>query len=278
MILATKVLVEKAIENKLALGAFNAVNLETTRAIANAAHEKEASLIIQFSQKAVQYAGVKELIALAQILGEKSIGKISLHLDHGTEIDLVKEAVNSGFSSVMFDGSKIPFEQNVRLTKEIVDLAHPHGILVEGELGRIKGVEDQIINAEENLTDPDQAEEFVHLTGVDLLAVAFGNAHGMPTKKENLNFDLLRVIKKKTKIPLVAHGSSSTPGKDLKKMIESGVIKINFDTDLRWAFTHRIRDYLTEYPQEIDPRQYLSAAEKAMGKVVEDKIMMLGVF
>ncbi len=301
-LVGTKELFKKAYDGKYAIGAFNVNNMEIVQGIVEGATEERAPLILQVSAGARKYARHEYLIHLVQAALETTDLPVALHLDHGDDFEICKSCVDGGFSSVMIDGSKHPFEENVALTKKVVDYAHDKGVVVEAELGRLAGVEDDVSVEEKDaiFTDPDQAVEFVERTGVDSLAIAIGTSHGAYKFKSTpkLDFARLEVISNKLPgYPLVLHGASSVPD-DLVKICNDygakipgakgvpevmltqasklGVCKINIDTDLRLALTGSIRKIFVESPDKFDPRQYLGPAREAIKQVVKRKIQFLG--
>ncbi len=303
-LVATNDLFKKALEGKYAIGAYNVNNMELLQAIVEAGEEMRAPLILQVSAGARKYANQEYLIKLVEAALNTSTIPIALHLDHGEDFEICKACIDGGFSSVMIDGSKHPFEENVRLTKEVVDYAHQKGISVEAELGKLAGVEDNISVSEKDAiyTNPQEAKEFIERTGCDSLAVAIGTSHGAYKFKgePKLDFERLKEIQEAvgTDYPLVLHGSSSVP-KDLVEicnqygaeiptdaqgvpeyMFETargmGVAKINIDTDLRLALTGAIRKHFAQNPADFDPRKYLGPARDAVKELVKHKIKVLG--
>lgn len=273
-----KLLLEKAMAEGYAVGAFNTNNLEITKAIVAAARELESPLILATSEGAINYAGINNLRAIAEIAAEESGLPLSLHLDHGTSLEIVMRCIRHGWSSVMYDGSKLPFEENIANTRQVVELAHLVGVSVEGELGRLVGVEDNISVTEREaaMTNPDQAQEFVKRTGVDALAVAIGNAHGFYKGEPQLDFIRLEQIRARVEVPLVLHGASGIPDEGIRRAVKIGVDKINIDTEVRAAFQKAVASFLAENPQVIDPRKILGPAIKAMSEVVKSKIELFG--
>ena len=306
-LVSSKELFKKAYDGKYALGAFNVNNMEIIQGIFEAAIEEKSPLIIQVSAGARKYARHEYLIHLisASIEMAEASGVdilIVLHLDHGADFDICKKCIDGGFTSVMIDASSHPFEENIRITKEVVDYAHSKGVVVEAELGKLAGVEDEVnVSAEDaTYTDPDQAKEFVAKTGCDSLAVAIGTSHGAYKFKgePKLAFDRLAEIQALLpNFPLVLHGASSVP-KDLtdicnkygakipgsrgvpEEMIgqasKTGVCKINIDTDLRLALTGQIRKVFVESPEAFDPRKYLAPGREAIKQVVQRKMRIMG--
>jgi fructose-bisphosphate aldolase class II len=289
---------KKAYEGQYAVGAFNVNNMEIIQGIVDAAKEEQAPLILQVSAGARKYAKHIYLIKLVEAALEDSGLPICLHLDHGEDFEICKSCIDGGFTSVMVDGSKLPFEENIALTKKVVEYAHERGVVVEAELGRLAGIEDTInVSAKDaTYTDPDQAVEFVERTGVDSLAIAIGTSHGAYKFKGdcNLDFDRLTTISKLLpNFPLVLHGASTVlpefvdkcnsyggqikgaqgvPEDMLLKAGKLGVCKINIDTDLRLAMTASIREHLSKNPSDFDPRQYLKPAREAIKGMVKHKI------
>ncbi|MDU2066240.1 MAG: class II fructose-1,6-bisphosphate aldolase [Sporomusaceae bacterium] len=297
-LVTTKEMFAKAYEGQYAVGAFNVNNMEIIQGIVDAAKEEQAPLILQVSAGARKYAKHIYLIKLVEAALEDSQLPIALHLDHGEDFEICKSRIDGGFSSVMIDGSKHPFEENIALTKKVVEYAHAHGVVVEAELGRLAGVEDAVkVNTKDaTYTDPDQAKEFVERTGVDSLAIAIGTSHGAYKFKgePSLDFERLDIISKLLpNFPLVLHGASTVlpefvkkcndfggniPGAQgvpedmLLRASKSGVCKINIDTDLRLAMTASIREHFINNPSDFDPRQYLKPAREAIKQMVKHKM------
>lgn len=300
MLVTNKDLMVPARRKAYAIGAFNVNNLETVLAVSEAAVEEKSPAIVALTPSAIKYGGLPYLAKIVKIAAESSSLPKSLHLDHGEDLDKVSRCITAGFTSVMIDGSHLQFQDNIALTKRVVDLAHPKKVSVEAELGRLAGVEEKTVEEKEAiLTDPDNAEEFVRRTGVDALAVAVGTSHGAYKFKAEpkLDFQRLKIISEKVDIPLVLHGASSVPkwiiekaakyGAQLEgakgipeghiqKAISLGIAKINIDTDLRLAFTATAREVLTNSPKEFDPRKILGPAKDAMKEVVKGKMRLFG--
>ena len=294
----TKEMFKKAYEGHYAVGAFNVNNMEIVQGIVDAAKEEESPLILQVSAGARKYAKHSYLLHLVEAAMEDTGLPIALHLDHGADFDICKACVDGGFTSVMIDGSKYPFEENIELTKRVVDYAHNKGVVVEAELGKLAGVEDAVkVNTKDaTYTDPDQAVEFVERTGVDSLAIAIGTSHGAYKFKGKPDLDFARLEKITNMLPgfpLVLHGASTVipefvaecnkyggklagaqgcPEDMLKKAGTYGVCKINIDTDLRLAMTASIRKYLYEHPEDFDPRSYLGKGREAIKMMVAHKM------
>jgi fructose-bisphosphate aldolase class II len=273
-----KELLEKAVKGNYAVGAFNCNNMEIVQAIIAAAEAENAPVFIQASQGAIKYAGLDYIISLVHTAAKKTFVPVCLHLDHGTDFKQVVQCIAKGFSSVMFDGSKYSLEENIAITKKIVEIAQAAGVSVEAELGRIGGTEDDISVSDRDamLTDPADVQYFVEQTGVDSLAVAIGTAHGQYKAEPKLDFDRLAQIQKLVDIPIVMHGSSGVPDKDVQKAISLGVRKVNIDTNIREAFVKGVKDVLNKNPQEIDPRKILGPAREAMTEIVREKIRVFG--
>jgi len=292
----------KAQRGRYAVGAFNINNLETLQAVMFAAETERSPIILQTSEGAIEYAGMEELAALVHLAARKTKLPVVFHLDHGKNFDLVVAAIKSGFyTSVMFDGSSLPYKENIRKTKTIVKMAHAKKISVEAELGLIAGKEDFVSVAEREaaMTQPLQAMDFVKQTGCDALAVAIGTRHGaFKMKKEsNLDFERLKAIAETTSVPLVLHGASGVPARikaqctkygceiasakgipdtQIKKSISLGICKVNIDTDMRIAFDAGIRKFLKEKPGVIDPREILKPAKDLMTTIARHKMRLFG--
>ncbi|HOL17656.1 MAG TPA: class II fructose-1,6-bisphosphate aldolase [Bacillota bacterium] len=298
-IVTSKEMFEKAYAGGYAIGAFNVNNMEIVQGITEAAKEVNAPLILQVSAGARKYANHTYLMKLIEAAVSETGLPICVHLDHGDTFELCKSCIDGGFTSVMIDGSHLPFEENIRLTRQVVDYAHPRGVVVEGELGRLAGIEDAVNVSEQEaaFTDPAQVEEFVERTGVDSLAIAIGTSHGAFKFKgePRLRFDILEEVQKRLPgFPIVLHGASSVipeyveminryggnmagakgvPEEMLRKAASMAVCKINIDSDLRLAMTATIRKYLAENPSHFDPRQYLGPARNAIKELVKHKII-----
>ncbi len=271
-------LLARAMAGGYAVGAFNTNNLEITLSIVEAAVQERSPFILAVSPGAMKYAGVAYLAAIARVASDSTDVPMSLHLDHGTSLEEVKAALDHGFSSVMIDGSKLPFEENISLTRQAVEMARAAGASTEAELGRLVGVEDQISVSEReaSMTDPAQAAEFVERTGIDALAVSIGNAHGWYKGEPKLDFERLREIRTRVSIPLVLHGASGIPDDMIREACAIGVDKINIDTEVRDAFRQAVARFVSENPEQIDPRKILAPAREAMREVVARKMRLFG--
>lgn len=292
---------KKAYEGGYAIGAFNVNNMEIVQGITEAAKEVNAPLILQVSSGARKYANHTYLMKLVEAAIIETDLPICLHLDHGDTFELCKSCIDGGFTSVMIDGSHHSFEDNIALTKQVVEYAHDHGVVVEGELGRLAGVEDDVnvSDADASYTRPEEVEEFVNRTGVDSLAIAIGTSHGAykfkPGQKPQLRFDILeKVAQRLPNYPIVLHGASSVipkyveminsnggkmpdaigiPEDMLREAAKMAVCKINIDSDLRLAMTGTIRKHFAEHPDHFDPRQYLKPARENIKDLVKNKII-----
>lgn len=298
-LVTTKEMFQKAYDGGYAIGAFNVNNMEIVQAITEAAKEENAPVILQVSAGARKYAKHIYLVKLVEAAIADTNLPIALHLDHGPDFEVCKSCIDGGFSSVMIDGSHHSFEDNIALTKKVVEYAHARGVTVEGELGQLAGIEDDVNVAEHQYTDPAQVEEFVKRTGVDSLAIAIGTSHGAfkfkPGQNPVLRFDILdEVAIRLPNFPIVLHGASSVTPKHveliklyggkmedaigipedmLRKAAKSAVCKINIDSDLRLGMTAAIRRHFAENPTDFDPRQYLSPAREELKQVVKHKIV-----
>jgi len=290
-----------AVKKYYAIGQFNVNNLEFVQAALEAAEEMKSPMIIAASLSAIKYAGMNYLCSIVKTGAEAVSAPVALHLDHGQTFDDAKRCIEAGFTSVMIDGSHFPFEENIRVTREVTDYAAPLGIQVEAELGRLGGIEDDISVDERDarMTDPDEAIEFVEKSKCDSLAVAIGTSHGAYKFKGDvvLAFDRIEKIKQRLNMPLVMHGSSGVlqdmvekcnkfggdikgakgvDDESIKKAISLGINKVNIDTDLRLAWTATVREMLADKPENFDPRKYLGPAREAVKQVIKHKMEVLG--
>ncbi|WP_069650546.1 class II fructose-1,6-bisphosphate aldolase [Caloranaerobacter ferrireducens] len=278
MLVSGKEILLDAHKKGYAVGAFNVNNMEIVQAIIEAAKETNSPVILQASQGGLKYAGVEYIAAMAKVAAETAKVPVAIHLDHGTDFVQIMKCIRNGFTSVMIDGSKYPLEENIAITKKVVEIAHAVGVSVEAELGKIGGTEDDITVDERDatFTDPDEAERFVKETGVDYLAIAIGTAHGPYKGEPKLDFDRLKVIKERLNMPLVLHGSSGVPEESIRKAVSLGVNKINIDTDIRMAFNRGVREFVNNNPDVYDPRKILGPAREEMKKVIIEKMIMFG--
>ncbi len=271
-------MINKARENKVAIAAFNVHNLETIQAVVEAAAEERAPVIIQTTPGTLKHAGISYVAACVKAASELYDIPIALHLDHCPSYSTIVKCIQSGYTSVMIDGSHLPYEKNVTLVSKVVEMAHYAGVAVEGELGRIGGTEDDmtIDEREAALTVPEEALSFVEATGVDILAVAIGTAHGEYKGEPKLDFKRLMSIKELVDVPLVLHGASGIPDESIRKAIANGICKINIATELKVAMAHAIQEIFQRNPKENDPRKYMGAAKVAVKEVVRQKIRLCG--
>lgn len=300
-LVTSKEMFQKAYEGGYAIGAFNVNNMEIIQGITEAAKEVNAPLILQVSAGARKYAKHTYLMKLVEAAIADTGLPICLHLDHGEDFEICKSCIDGGFTSVMIDGSKHSFEKNIEVTRQVVEYAHAHGVVVEGELGRLAGVEDDVnvSAADSSYTDPNQVEEFVKATGVDSLAIAIGTSHGAfkfkPGQKPQLRFDILEEVSKRLPgFPIVLHGASSVipeyvqainanggnladaigiPEEMLRQAARMAVCKINIDSDLRLAMTAGVRQHMMQNPDHFDPRQYLKPGRDNIHTLVKNKII-----
>ena len=296
-LIGPKKMFEAAYAGQFAIGAFNVNNMEIIQGIMRAASEEKSPLILQVSAGARKYAGQTYIMKLVEAaLTEDPSIPVCVHLDHGPSFEMCRDCIDGGFTSVMIDGSSLPFEENIALTKKVVEHAHPRGVWVEAELGRLAGIEEHVVSEGHSFTDPDEAVEFVEKTGCDSLAVAIGTSHGAYKFKGEAKLDFPRlktICEKLPNYPLVLHGASSVPQEFvelcnkyggnvggakgvpedmLREAARMGVCKINVDTDIRLALTASIRQFMVEHPEAFDPRQYLKPAREAVYKMVARKI------
>ena len=278
MLVTGKQILEHADQNGYAVGAFNVNNMEIIQAIAEAAGDLKAPVILQASQGAIKYAGVEYITSLVKTTAELVDVPMTLHLDHGTDFEEIMKCIRNGFTSVMIDASKHELEENIRLTKEIVRIAHSVGVSVEAELGKIGGTEDQIVvsEAEATYTDPEEARIFVEETGVDSLAIAVGTAHGVYKGEPKVDIERIKEIDRVVSVPLVLHGSSGVPYDTLENAVKAGIRKINIDTDIRASFAGAVKEFVESNPEEIDPRKILKPARARMADTVKEKIKVFG--
>lgn len=278
MLVTGREILQDAHKNNYAVGAFNVNNMEIVQAIIEAAEETNSPVILQASQGGLKYAGVEYIAELGKLAARKVKVPVALHLDHGTDFDQVMLCIRHGFSSVMIDGSRFDLEDNIGITKKVIEVAHAVGVSVEAELGKIGGTEDHITVDERDatFTDPKEAKIFVDETKVDFLAIAVGTAHGVYKGEPKLDYDRIKAIKELVNIPLVLHGSSGVPNEAIEKAVTLGINKINIDTDLRMAFANAIKDFIKENPDNIDPRKILTPAKEAMKETIKQKMHLFG--
>lgn len=277
MLASPKDLLKKAQKGKYALGAFNTCTIAQTRAIFDAAEKMKAPVIIQTSEGESKYGKIKPLLALLRQFAEQASVPVVIQQDHCRDFKMAKTCIQSGYQALLFDASTLPYKENVAITRRVADMAHKHGVFMEGELGGF-GRGSTIHKGpipKTPLTDPDQALDFVKKTKVDSLGVAIGNVHGVYKEAPKIDFERLLLIRKKVSIPLVLHGSSGMRKEDIKKVILLGISKVNVNTDLRLAFATALKKALAD-PEAIVPYKYMTEAEKAVQKVVEERIKLFG--
>lgn len=262
MLISSNKVIRDAYSQGRAVGSFNVSNLETIKGVTQAAEKTKSAVILAVTEKTITYAGLQYIFALMRAAAETSSAPIVIHLDHGRSLKVVERCLEMGFTSVMFDGSALSYDENIKKTKEAVKMAHFHDVTVEGELGRLKPDE---------LTDPQLAQDFVAKTGIDFLAPAVGNVHGI-SPDEKIDLDRLKQINQTTKIPLVLHGGSGVLPLDIRQAIKSGVAKINIDTELRLAFIKTLKSALKKYPDCLDHREIMLPVITQIASVVEKKI------
>ncbi|WP_264738935.1 tagatose bisphosphate family class II aldolase [Cytobacillus firmus] len=269
---------QKASEEKYAIPAFNIHNLETFQVVVDTAAELNSPVILASTPGTISYSGGDYLVSMGSAAAERYEIPIALHLDHFESFEEIKKYIDFGFKSVMIDASHHPFEENVKIVKQVVEYAHEHGVSVEAELGRLGGVEDDLVVDEKDakFTNPEQAREFIELTGIDSLAVAIGTAHGLYKGEPKIDFERLEDIHSVVNIPLVLHGASDIPDAMVKRTIKLGICKVNIATDLKIPFSNAVKQYFNENPDANDPRKYMTPGKEAMKEVVVEKILMCG--
>ena len=299
MLVTNKEVLSIATAEGYAVGAFNINNMEILQAIVETATTEKSPVIISASPSAIKYAGLEYITGMVKAAAKTTPIPMTLHLDHGKDIETASMCINGGFTSVMIDGSRLDYEENISMTKHVVKLARPKGVSVEAELGKLVSQESTAKGTEDPFTDPDAAKEFVNRTGVDALAVAIGTSHGAYKFKgeAKLDFERLKIIRRNVSIPLVLHGASGVPAwivekatkygaewsgakgipdSHIKKAVSLGIAKINIDTDLRLAFTGKVREVLVTSPKVYDPRKILGPAKETMKEVVKGKMRLFG--
>lgn len=279
-IVSTKEILLDAKKNKYAIPAFNIHNLETFQAVLDGAFEMKSPVIIATTPGTIDYAGLDYLVAIAKTGAKRYDIPVALHLDHCTDVGFLKECIRAGYKSVMIDASQLDYSENIEITKEVVKFAHKYGATVEAELGKIGGVEDNIVVDEKDayLTDPNMALDFVQKTEVDSLAVAIGTAHGVYKFKPELDFERLDKMNNIIDVPLVLHGASGVGNEDIEKAVSLGICKINISTELKIPFSLEIKKYFDENPKANDPRKYFTPAKEAVKDIVMNKIKICGSY
>ena len=278
----TKEMLKVAQKGRYGIGAFNANNMEIIQAIVETAEEEKAPVILQASQGAIKYAGLESIVAMVKVMAEKVKVPVALHLDHGTDYYQNIKCLRAGFTSLMYDGSKLPFDENVKITKKVVEMAHACGIPVEAELGQIGKMDDSdepgiaLEKVKESMAVPEEAAKFVELTEIDFLAAAVGTIHGCRTPFAKLDIPRIERIRELTGVPLVLHGASGVNDDEVRKGIAAGICKINIDTRIRMIFTKKMKEVLEENPNQIDPRKILGPAKDAAKEIIRDRMRVFG--
>lgn len=275
-LVTTEKMLSLADQNGYAIGAFNVENMEMVMAVIKACEELNSPAILQTTPSTVKFAGVDLYYANVAAAARNTRVPIAIHLDHGNSFDLASQAFRAGYTSIMIDGSKLPFEENIALTRSVVDLCKPSFIPVEAELGKVGGKEDSTTCDDPEYTDPDKAVEYVNRTGISSLAVAIGTAHGVYKGIPKLDTELLSKIRNVVSIPLVLHGASGVPDETVMDCVKRGISKVNFATELRIAYSNGVKEYIKENPDVIDPKKYSQAAINKVAEVVKSKIMICG--
>ena len=277
MLVTAKEMLQKAREGKYAIGAFNVENMEMVMAVLAAAEAKNSPVIMQTTPGTIKYAGVDYYYANVAAAAKRSSVPVVMHLDHGDSFQRAMAAYRAGYTSIMIDGSKLPFEENIDLTKRVVDACHPGDVYVEGELGKVGGKEDDLEGDDDNpYTDPEEAKIFVEKTGVDYLAIGVGTAHGVYKGIPKVNTDLIATIHDMVEVPLVLHGTSGVPDEQVITAVKNGICKVNYATDLRIAFTRGAKEFMAEHPEAFDPKKYSKQGMAEVQKYVEQKIKVCG--
>lgn len=273
-LVTTKEMLLKAQKENYAVGAFNVENMEMVQAVLAAAEELQAPVIMQTTPSTVKYAGLDFYYANVKAAAERASVPVAIHLDHGSSFELAMQALRTGYTSIMIDGSHSVFEENIVVSKRVVDSCAPSDIPVEAELGKVGGKEDDLDGGDGIYTDPEEAKQFVEKTGVDSLAVAIGTAHGVYKGEPKLDIDRLSEIRQVVDIPLVLHGTSGVPDETVEKCIERGICKVNYATDLRIAFSKGVKEVLDKNPDTIDPKKYSSLGREYVKEYVKSKILV----
>lgn len=277
-IISSNNMLKKAQKENYAVPAFNIHNLETMQVVVETVAELQSPVILAGTPGTYSYAGTENIIAIAYELSKKHNVPLALHLDHHESYQDIITKIDAGVRSVMIDGSHFPFEENINIVKQVVEYAHRYDVSVEAELGRLGGIEDDlVVDAKDALyTNPQQAVEFIEKTGIDSLAIAIGTAHGLYKSDPKLDFDRLSEIRSIVDIPLVLHGASGVPDKDVRECIKRGICKVNVATELKIAFADALKSYLIENPDANDPRHYMKPAKLAMKEIVKKIITTCG--
>ena len=275
-LVSSKELLLKAQKENYAVGAFNVENMEMVQAVIEAAEELQSPVIMQTTPSTLKYADADYFYANVATAAKKASVPVVLHLDHGSSFELAMKVFRAGYTSIMIDGSHSVFEENIEITKAVVEVCHPANVPVEAELGKVGGKEDDLDGGAGGYTDPAEAAEFVERTGVDFLAVAIGTAHGVYKGIPKLDLERLSEIREAVSVPLVLHGTSGVPDDTVKECIKRGICKVNYATDLRIAFTEGVKSVLEEKPETIDPKKYNAMGRENVKKYVMEKILVCG--
>lgn len=278
MLVTSREILSDAQKNKYAVGAFNVENMEMVLAVLNAAEETHSPVIMQTTPGTVKYAGADMYFANINAAAKRSNIPVACHLDHGSSLAVAVQALRAGYTSIMIDGSKLPFDENIAVTKAVTEICHSVNIPVEAELGRVGGKEDETDNTKtiNPYTDPSEAKVFVEKTGCDSLAVAIGTAHGVYKGTPQINFDVLEKIRHLVSIPLVLHGTSGVPDDQVIRCVSMGMCKVNYATDLRIAYTYGVKKYIKENPGVFDPKKYGSYGMEEVKNYVKGRMQVLG--
>ena len=275
-LVTTKEMLLDAQKNGYAVGAFNVENMEMVQAVIAAAEELRSPVIMQTTSSTLKYAGPEYYYANVAAAAKKASVPVAIHLDHGNGFDIAVKCFREGYTSIMIDGSHSVLEENIAITKEVVDICHAGNVPVEAELGKVGGKEDDVDGGNGGYTDPEEAVRFVEETGVDFLAVAIGTAHGVYKGVPKLDVERLSQIREVVSIPLVLHGTSGVPDEAVKECIRRGICKVNYATDLRIAFTEGVKEVLTAHPETIDPKKYNAVGREKVKEYVLGRIKVVG--
>lgn len=276
-LVSSKQLLLDAQKGGYAVGAFNVENMEMVMAVVAAAEEQKSPVLIQTTPGTLKYAGLEYYLGNVAAAAKEASVPVAMHLDHGNSFALAMEAYRVGYTSIMIDGSKLSFEENIALTKSVVEACHAGNVPVEGELGKVGGKEDDLVNGDDNpYTDPSEAKEFVERTGVDFLAIGIGTSHGIYKGVPKVNVEVLSNVRKVVDIPLVLHGTSGVPDEQVIDCVRRGICKVNYATDLRIAYTQAVREFLNANPDAYDPKKYGACGIEAVKKYVMQKMEVVG--
>ena len=277
MLVTSKELLLDAQKNHYAVGAFNVENMEMVMAVLAAAEEQNSPVIMQTTPGTVKYAGFDYYFANVKAAAERTKIPVVMHLDHGNSFAMAMQAFRAGYTSIMIDGSKLPFEENIDLTKSVVNVCHASNVPVEGELGKVGGKEDDLENDDDNpYTDPQEAKIFVERTGVDSLAIGIGTAHGVYKGIPKVNMEVLSAVRAVVDVPLVMHGTSGVPDEQVRDAVSRGICKVNYATDLRIAFTNGVKEFMTNNPKAFDPKKYSTLGMNEVTAYVAQKMEVVG--